>query len=143
MLDMNAIDAYEYLVDEDFTDALDSAWTNQCKPVSTQKSAGNNDLEIVAVTQLHRHIHRIRQNCDSLVKANATGNLRRCGSGADGEDVAVADQFGCDEADATFFRAALSFLFVIGRNVTKRLVKRRLNRYCAAMAAPQKTTLLK
>src|ERR1044071_826272 len=59
MFDVNAIDAAEYLVDKDPADAFDSAWSNEREPVSTQKSPRNDDLQISAMTQLHRHVHGI------------------------------------------------------------------------------------
>src|ERR1700741_2040694 len=143
MFDVDAVDADEYLVYKDLADTFDCGWTNQREPVSTQKSSGHDDLQIVAVTQFHRHVDCIRQNCDSLMKTNAAGDLRRGCSRADRENVAIANQFGRDQTDATFFGAALSFLFVIGGSMAKRFIKQWLNSYCAAVAATKESALLK
>src|SRR5215213_1597723 len=141
MFDMNAVDADEHLVYKDFADAFNSGWTNECEPVSTQESACNDDLQIVAVTQLHSHVHGVRQNRDAFMQANAASDLSRGRAGADSEDVAVADQFSRDKTDATFFSTALSLLFVIVGDVTKRFVKEWLNGNSAAVAAAQESAL--
>src|SRR5690242_8546010 len=137
MFDVDSIDTDENLVDEDLADAFDCRRTNEREPVATQKSAGDDHLQIVAVTQLHRDIHGIRQNRNSLVKTNTACNLRRCSSGADREDVSIADQFSGDKTDATFFCAALPLLLVVVRDVSKRFVKQRLHGNSAAVAAPK------
>jgi hypothetical protein len=90
MFDVDPIHAYEYLVDEDLTDAFNGSRSNESEPVAAQKAPGDDDLQIIAVAQLHRHVNSIRQNGDSFVKTYAARNLRRCGSGADREDVAIA-----------------------------------------------------
>ena len=133
--DVDPINAYENLVYKDLTNAFNCRRTNEREPVAAQESARDDDLQIVAVTQLHSHIHSIRQNCNSFMKTDAAGNLRRGGSGADSEDVSIAYQFRCDQTNATFFRAALPLLLVVVRDVTKRLIEQRLNRNCAAVAA--------
>ena len=91
MLDVYAIDADEYLVHKDLADAFDRRWTNEGEPVSTKKSAGNDHLQIIAMTQLHRHVHRIRQNRDPLMKADTTRHLCRRRTRADREDLAIAN----------------------------------------------------
>src|SRR6476659_2994959 len=142
MFDMNAVDADEHLVYKDFADAFDSGWTNEGKPVSTQEPAGNDDLQIVAMTQLHSYVHRIRQNGDAFVQANAASDLSGGRAGADSEYVAVTDQFSRNETDAAFFSTALSFLFVIVGDVTEWFVKEWLNGNGAAVAATQESVLL-
>src|ERR1043166_9243725 len=141
MFDVNAVDADEYFVDEDLADALYSGWTNECEPVSTQETASNDHLQIGAMTQLHRDIHSVRQDRDSFVKTNAACNLRGSRTGANSEDVTVADQLRGEETDATFLGAALAFLLVIVGDVTKRLVEKWLNGHGAPMTAPQESAM--
>src|ERR1041385_5490955 len=141
MFYVDAIDTDENFVDKDLANAFDCRRPNEREPVATQKSAGDNDLQMVAVTQLHRDIYGIRQHGDSFMKTNAACDLRRRGSRADREDVSVADQFRGDETYATFFCAALPLLLVVVRDVTKRFVKQRLHRHSAAVAATQQSAL--
>src|SRR5690349_21370725 len=137
MFDVDPIHADEYLVYEDLPDAFNCPRSNEREPVATQEAACDNDLQIVAVTQLHRHVYSIRQNGNSFVKTDAACTLRRRGSGADSEDVSIAYQLRRDETDATSFCAALPLLLMVVRGVTKRLIKQWLDGNSGAVAAAQ------
>ena len=141
MFDVDAVDADEYLVNEDLADVFDRPWSNQGEPVATKKSACNDDFQIVAVTQLHRNVHRIRQNSNSFMETNAARNLRRGRASTDREDVTIADQFRRQQTDTTFFSAALSLLLVVVGNMTKGFIQQRLNGNSAAMTASQESAL--
>src|SRR5215207_6387522 len=142
MFDVDSINSHEYFVYEDLANTLDSGWSNQREPVSTQESACKNDLQIITVTQLHSHVHRIRQHGNSFMETNGACYLRRGCSGANCEDVTIAYKFSRNQTNAAFLGSLLPLLLVKRRCMSKRLIQETLNRYGAAMTATQQAAPL-
>src|SRR6185436_5562850 len=79
---------------------------------------------------------------DSLVEANAAGNLRRRRSCTDGQNVTVTYEFSGDQSNAPFLSTPLALLLVVVGGMAKGLIEQRLDDHGAAMISKQQPSLL-
>src|ERR1051325_4908950 len=126
VLGMNAVHAYEYLVDEHLADGGDGDGAGEREPVAAHRAARDDDFQIDAMAELHSDVDGVGEDCDSLAVTNAARDLCGGRARAEGHYIAVLYDLGGGQPDTTFLSRVLLFLRAEGRDVSERLVEHRL-----------------
>src|SRR5205814_4489791 len=118
-------------------EALRCGWTNQREPFSTQVAPGDKDVQVLALGKFHSNIYRACHYCDVMLQWEPTNYF--CGGGprSKSDDFPGFDECRRCPADPPLLVRKPLNLRLKGTIVAEWFVEKRLDRYGAAMRAPQ------
>ena len=136
-LGVDAVDADEEDVDKDAAHAGDGGGADEGEPVAAEMAAGDEDLNVFAVAELHGDVDGVGDDGDAAEGVEAADNFRGGGSGGEGDGVAGGDELRGGEGDAALFVGEAADLILEGAVVAEGLVEERLDGDGSAMGAAE------
>ncbi len=139
VLYVDAIDSDEKRIDEYPAHGLHGRRPDHRKPISAQMTSGHEDINILAVAQLHGYVHGIGNNGDAILRAQVAYYLCRGCACGECDGFSRHDEFGGCMGNAALFVRITANLVLKRPVMPEGLIEKWLNGQCASVGAPKQT----